>query len=464
MKCVVSSAALLSADLSRCPAEATLISTIDLPTLPPVASFEAIAKAAFVYGFPSFEIARLRYRATMDPRGPRRALNTLTFASRLTDPTTQHVTASNSDTLFGSAWIDLSNCALTLSVPDMGQRYYSVALIDAYSNNVAIVGSRTTGNAAAKFIIANRSHSGPPPNNAHVIQVPGADIWLLVRILVSGTNDVTEARRLQSKFQLRWLAGDGIGGHLSGPASHGAVVPTTATALSFLAVLNQVLARNPPPQADRDILAKLAGIGVGPKRTFRPADFSPTEITAIRDGLRASHDSLIEHVRDRMWIGWNQVRPHIGDFGTRYLTRARVALAGLGALPRDEAMYFSARTDANGIALTGSSRFVLHFAADELPPVKAFWSVTAYTVDASGRRWLAANSSGRYSIGSHTPGLLYAADGSLDVFIQSHDPGPPRTGNWLPTPSGPFTLSLRAYWPEPPLLDGRYRPPAPIQA
>ena len=55
--------------------------------------------------------------------------------------------------------------------------------------------------------------------------------------------------------------------------------------------------------------------------------------------------------------------------------------------------------------------------------------------------------------------LQYNADGSLDVYIQKDAPGKEREANWLPAPAGPFSVTMRVYWPRPEMLDGSWKPP-----
>jgi hypothetical protein len=106
---------------------------------------------------------------------------------------------------------------------------------------------------------------------------------------------------------------------------------------------------------------------------------------------------------------------------------------------------------------------VLRFAPGQLPPAKAFWSLTLYEVTPEGRAFFTNNPLGRYAIGDRTRGLKKGADGSLEIFVQHERPAGGRESNWLPAPAaGPIRLVLRAYEPQPALLDGRYRVP-PVQ-
>jgi hypothetical protein len=81
-----------------------------------------------------------------------------------------------------------------------------------------------------------------------------------------------------------------------------------------------------------------------------------------------------------------------------------------------------------------------------------------------GRQFFTENPLKRYAIGDRTPGLTSNADGSLDIWISSRDPGAERQANWLPAPTGPFTMTLRAYLPARALLNGDYRLPLVVPA
>jgi hypothetical protein len=99
---------------------------------------------------------------------------------------------------------------------------------------------------------------------------------------------------------------------------------------------------------------------------------------------------------------------------------------------------------------------VLRFAAGDLPPVDAFWSLTMYTRDGPP---LVPNPIDRYAIGDRTAGLVTDSDGSLAIRIQHEAPASETTANWLPAPRGAFHLMLRLYGPRPSVLDGSWTPP-----
>jgi len=97
----------------------------------------------------------------------------------------------------------------------------------------------------------------------------------------------------------------------------------------------------------------------------------------------------------------------------------------------------------------------MHFDKAGLPPVRAFWSLTAY--DTGG--YFIANPINRYAIGDRDP-LKFNPDGSLDIYFQKEIPGLERLSNWLPSGDGPFNLTIGLYWPEEAVLNGTWRAPA----
>jgi hypothetical protein len=152
--------------------------------------------------------------------------------------------------------------------------------------------------------------------------------------------------------------------------------------------------------------------------------------------------------------GWSISSMNIGNFGTDYLLRAAVAKFGIANSP-EEAVYPTTFVHSQGQNLTGIHNYVIHFDKGQLPPVKGFWSVTMY----NNKSYLADNPINRYNIGGLTPGLKNNTDGSLNIYIQHDNPGKDKESNWLPAPSGDFSLNMRLYIPDQSVLTGEYQYP-----
>lgn len=119
----------------------------------------------------------------------------------------------------------------------------------------------------------------------------------------------------------------------------------------------------------------------------------------------------------------------------------------------EEAAYWTTTIDSENKTLNGRHDYVLHFPAGQLPPNDAFWSLTL--TDVAG--FMVNNPIDRYSVGDRT-GLEPNPDGSIDIFIQHTAPAE-HESNWLPSPAGNFKLMLRAYLPDPAILNGEYHLP-----
>ncbi len=124
----------------------------------------------------------------------------------------------------------------------------------------------------------------------------------------------------------------------------------------------------------------------------------------------------------------------------------------------EEATYWVTQVDGAGRPLSGHRSYVMHFPAGGLPPNAAFWSLTM----GDARNRFVPNPISRYSV-SDRSGLAPNPDGSVDIYIQNTAPVG-HESNWLPAPSGKFTLWLRVYLPAQVILDGKYAVPPVAEA
>jgi hypothetical protein len=414
--------------------------------LPPDADVATIAATGYVYGLPYIEMARTRAQILGAAPGVDRFIHRRGLATA----SSRGVTSPNNDTLYSTAWLDLACGPVLLRTPDFGARYWSVALMGMNTDNFAVPGTRTHGNRPGRFLIAAADWQGEMPARTELIRSPSRWVWALGRIIA---DDVSAVTRLQDSLTLTapatgCAATPGLPGRLS-----------STDPVAFLGLLGALLVENPPPAADAPVLAQLQRIGFVPGQAFRTDRWSREEREALQRGFDGAREAVLHNTDQRaqnLVNGWLIPPPGVGDAGTDYALRAAVALHGLAALPRAEAIYL--QHDGSGTPTVGAKHWRLHFAAGELPPVDAFWSLTLYEPTPDGRFYFFPNPHDRYSVGDHTSGVTRNADGSLDVLIQADEPAS-LASNWLPAPSGVFSLSFRAYLPRRPLLDGTWHMP-----
>ncbi|MFN9926546.1 MAG: DUF1254 domain-containing protein [Phenylobacterium sp.] len=401
------------------------------------------AKAAYIFGLPLIEVAQTRQRGLALGH----KMGTFAHVRHLANHRHRAVTTPNTDTLYSTAQLDLSAGPVTITLPPAGDRYLSVALMDAYTNNFAILGTRTTGPDGGTYRLVGPHDAAEGWN---VIRSPTDHVWVLARILVESPHDLEAAREVQAGLSIQ------------GPASEPPPVaaPRTAEWPELLASLDVLMAANPPSVMDAGFLAQLAPLGL-PGR-FDPSRFSASEGEEIAAGLKEGRRAARAGggLAGSGYIqGWAYPSVRLGDFDQDYGLRAAVALGGLAALPPAEAMYLQAGGPDPGGLFDGRKAWRLSFPADAHLPVDSFWSLSLYEATDDGQFFFTDNPLNRYAIGDRTPGLKTNPDGSLDIWMGHENPGAEREANWLPAPAGPFALFLRAYLPRADLLNGTYRAP-----
>jgi hypothetical protein len=421
---------------------------------------------AFIYGFPYIYNAKLRHDWVTQPRNPEfvpyAAVNHFWHASHLMDASYRDGGCPNNDTLYSSAWVDLRDEPVILSHPDMDDRYFTFELVGFGSDNFDYVGQRVTGSKAGDFALCGPDWSGKlPPGVQAVARPPTPWVWILGRTLVDGTADAANVQALQAQYKLTPLSLWGKPGAVA-PERRDVYAPAEAATdpLGPWKTLNAMLAENPPPAYHEVLLRQVARIGIGPGLDVEAQPDSVKQ--ALARAAKTAMTLLTQQFLSGSWAtivnGWRYPPPEEGRFGDDFLRRAAdQSLAGITANDPAEAVYLVNFDDADGAALAPGGRYELRFDASALPPVDAFWSLTAYTKDMN----LIINDAHRYSVGDRTAGLNQDRGGGLTIYLQPGSPGSGREPNWLPTsPDQPWFVILRMYRPRPEVVEAKWECPA----
>jgi hypothetical protein len=142
--------------------------------------------------------------------------------------------------------------------------------------------------------------------------------------------------------------------------------------------------------------------------------------------------------------------------GVDYFNRTGTSKSNMFDNRPPETQYYYTDHDATGTQFEGRKRYAVTFAASQEPPVNGFWSLTLY----NDQHLFHPNTLNRYSVGTKNKNLKRNADGSLTLYVGATSPGQDQESNWLPAPEGRFSLYIRAYWGQAPIIDGSWRPPA----
>ncbi len=375
------------------------------------------------------------------------------------------VVRPNFDTLYSSAWLDLTKGPMIVSVPDTHGRYYLLPMLDMWTDVFASPGWRTTGTAAADFAVVPQGWTGALPRGVVRIDAPTPYVWIIGRFKTDGPHDYAAVNKIQAELKITPLSAWGkaplpVTVKID-PAVDMKTPPKvqvdSMTAGAFFAYAAEVLKLQPPHVTDQPIIAQMKKIGIEPGKSFDIRRIDPAIAKALETAPADAQKLMAWKVRSvaRVTNGWSMNTDTMGVYGNYYLKRAIVSQLGLGANLPEDAIYPMNLFDESGKPLDGAYKYTIHFDQATIPPVNAFWSITLY--DSEG--FQVANPLNRFAVSSWMP-FVKNADGSLDLYFQNESPGADKEANWLPAPKGPFNLTMRLYAPKGEALTGKWNPPA----
>ncbi|MTE13939.1 DUF1254 domain-containing protein [Nocardia aurantiaca] len=425
------------------------------------------AVKAYVYSYPlvSVEVTRRQSTNVRQPDGRGAApMNQFANMAFLPDASFNGVVRANVDTLYSSMFYDVSKEPLVINVPDMGDRYYLLPILDMWTNVQASPGTRTLGPSHGyQFAITGPNWHGSLPDGVREYKMPTDGGWIIGRIQVNGPEDIPAVAAIQQQLTAAPLSAYGTAYtppentdlHPDWPQGQevGAYIHNL-TPQQYWDLYYSSLSHNQPLPADKDLLDQLAKAGWTPDKKLDLASLSDSDRKTWENAWPKALSKIEANMGGKPVNGWNSAVSGMGTYGTDYDQRAVVAHGGLGANLPEDAIYPNTQTDADGTQLNSDRGHVLHFTADQIPPVHAFWSLTMY----NQKGYFVANPVNRYAVRGER--MQRNPDGSLDIYIQSQNPGPEHESNWLPAPdSADFNLLLRLYWPDTKVVDGTWNPP-----
>jgi hypothetical protein len=426
----------------------------------------AIGVTAYTYFYPlvTMDLTRKQLTNIAKAEGMNAPMNTFASLTAFPRADMKAVVRPNFDTLYSSAWLDLTGEPMIVSVPDTQGRFYLLPMLDMWTDVFACPGWRTTGTQAADYVLVPPGWSGSLPAATVRIDAPTPYVWIIGRTKTDGPDDYDAVHRVQAGYKITPLSRFGrTAGPVVGVVDAGVDMKTppkvqvdTMAAGGFFAYAAEILKLQPPHITDQPILAQMRRIGIERGKSF---DTDGVD-AAIKAGLATAPEealklmawkvSSIAHVAN----GWSMNTDTMGVYGNYYLKRAIIAQLGLGANLPEDAIYPLSLADDSGKPMHGGSAYILHFDQGGTPPVDAFWSVTLY----DGDGFQVANNLDRFAVSSWMP-FEHNPDGSLDLFIQNASPGVGKESNWLPAPKGAFNLTMRLYAPKSDALTGKWNPP-----
>ena len=430
-----------------------------------------IAKEAFIYGFPMVLNYKTMVAYTLDRNSPefKGDFNESSCEARLYTPDDKTIITPNSDTPYCMTWMDIREEPIVISLPEMEpERFYHFQLIDLYTHNFAYLGTLTSGNKAGKYLITNQSWEGEKPEGIDAVVRSETDIFfVIVRTQLMHENDLEKVKHIQDEYQTQTLSTYlGIGAPVIALSndfpkwSEGDQF--TSASFNYLDVMLGLLE---PVSEEKVLMEQFARLGIGTDKGFDIGRFDEETQKAIEQGARDGFEAMESFIKEEEGDPLASAK----IFGTReflkksakenyqlddfYMLRAVAAHIGVYGNSGAEAIYPSYLSDSDGnLPDTAENKYTITFQKGELPPVKAFWSLSIY----DGRTQLFIhNPLNRYLLNSNMKDdFVYGENGSLTLYVQKDSPGKALEANWLPAPDGPMYLVLRLYGPEEAALKG----------
>jgi hypothetical protein len=370
----------------------------------------------------------------------------------------------NFDTLYSVAWLDLTDDAQVISAPDTNGRFYLLPMLDMWTDVFASPGWRTTGTKAGNFLVTPAGWVGTVPEGLTRIAAPTPYVWVIGRTKTDGPQDYPAVNKIQSELKVtplsRWGKAPQPVTVTIDPTVDMKTPPKAQVdgmpAAKYFAYAAELLKLHPPHLTDQPIIAQMKRIGIEPGKSFEFDKLDPAVQTALTSVPEDAQKLMAWKLPTlaRVANGWSMNTDTMGVYGNYYLKRAIVTQQGLGANLPEDAIYPLNLFDDAGNPLDGANQYTIHFDKGATPPVNAFWSITLYDPDG----FQVGNILNRFAISSYMP-FNTNADGSLDLYFQSGNPGKEKEANWLPAPKGPFNLCMRLYGPRAEALTGKWNPP-----
>ena len=217
---------------------------------------------------------------------------------------------------------------------------------------------------------------------------------------------------------------------------------------NFLEVMQFVVNHttfDPDDELDQAFLASLKPLGVEPGKRFDESKVANIDGKGFR--------SIAEKVRgikfSRAMDPAVTAEHGLSLFKTKgqipqHLLLMQSVIGPIG-LPAKEAVYPPVTT-VDGQPMNAQNDYVIRIGKDEMPPAKAFWSLTLYD---SANGFFIPNDRKKYSVGENA-GMKLKADGGIDIYVTAKKPEGVPDENWLPINRTDENLDiiLRIYMPD----------------
>jgi len=434
---------------------------------------QMVGKMAYFWGWPLVYVYNQRTELTKVPEAillngalPLAPMNQVVMLTSYISPAERFIGDPNQDVVYGLGYLDLANEPVVIQVPDFGDRFWTLPVYDARTDEVSELGQQY-GTKPGFYMIVGPDWKGATPSGIIGVVHASTNFGIAMpRIFMDDTPEDHAAiqpalaqilfyplSQFDGKMKTKDWSKIPIVRREGKPARYSSTQPPWVDPATFFDKLPTVMKQVPPMPGEEALYRWIGSV-------LDAAAKDPEVMTTLRETAFAADEELIAPMMQWKFNGqpagngWTSPGNN-GAFGSDYYHRTGAVKADPYDNKRNETMYFYTDNDTASRQLVGESSYAVTFAKGQLPPVKGFWSLTMYDPE----HYFAVNPLGRYALGTKNKSLKYGDDGSLTIYLGKRSPGKDKESNWLPAPAGKFSIWLRSYWPDQAILDGTWKPP-----
>ena len=384
--------------------------------------------------------------------------NTLVADTRLKDHTMREIARPNNDTYYVSALPDLRNDPVILEIPAFDSKYVSL-MITAYDHYVNIPMSTRLGDfhkPERMLIYSARTegYGGEPIEGVdRLFEASGDFVSAVFRVMPHASEPARNARIREQAQQVKLVTLSEYRGGEAKPAGDIAFPQVGATDLdvfqnNLLEVMQFVFNHttfHADDANDEAVLEAYRPLGVEPGKAYDAGQVATIDGARLRAAAEKVQRQWLEGMLDEQNLTRLQAFMFQPKGKTNLETVLAVSIVGPIGVPREEAVY-PAITTADGQQMNALHDYVIRMTKDELPPTRAFWSLTLYDLD---NGFFIPNDRKKYSVGENG-GMKLNADGGIEIYVAAEQPAGVPAENWLPIERKDEDLNLimRIYVPD----------------
>ena len=384
--------------------------------------------------------------------------NTLKADTKLKDHTLTDIARPNNDSFYTGIMLDLRKEPFIVNLPKFDSKYVSL-MVTAYDHYVHVPKATRLGDfqETEKILFYSKrteNYKGEAIDGIDdIFEANGDFISVVFRIMPHATEPERFAKVVEQIGQISMQTLSEFQGKdpkVADEITFPQVGKTNADIFenNFVEVMQFVfnhISFDENDEMDKEVLAAFKPLGIEPNKAFNSETAIKIDGKKFRQVSEKIYKEKLGSLTDPKMS--KDLAPRIFKPKGQTDLNAIVAVSVIGpiGLPIEEAFYPAVNT-ADGQQMNAQNDYVVRMKKEQLPPAKAFWSLTLYD---KVNGFFIPNDYKKYSVGENG-GMKLNEDGGIEVYIAAEKPDGVPMENWLPINRKDESLDiiLRIYVPE----------------